>query len=336
MKTRNALAATGAAAVLLALIGKTVIVLIMIGIMLGIMLDSVAEAGQRLLGLNRRASVIMAAMLSVCLFAGLALLLAVPLFQQAALLSQSLFNGLAHLSETIRQDYPWLMQIIPLPDEHDQLAPQISKAGTAKAAVVSAATLVEWIADVIAIFFLGLFIAWDPRRSVHGVVGLWRKEARPRVLRLVMSIISAVRSYLFTLMVYIVAMAMMWTIGLWLIGLDYALVFGVLGGLAEIVPYIGPLIALIPPLLFSIPLGTATMLWVVLLYIILHIVEGYILVPYVLHRKEHLPAPLVVLSILVFGAIFGPLGVIVALPAGLICYVLVQELIYERREADGR
>lgn len=321
---------------MLILIGKTIIVLIMIGIMLGIMLDSVAKAGQRRLGLNPRASVIIAATLSVCLFAGLVLLLAVPLFQQAAQLSEALFKGLAHLSEKIEQDYPWLTQIIPLPDQQGEQAPQLSKAGTARAAVVSAASLIEWIADAIAIFFLGLFIAWDPRRSVHGIVGLWRKEARPRVLRIVTSVVSAVRSYLFTLMVYILAMATMWTAGLWLIGLDYALVFGVLGGLAEIVPYIGPLIAFIPPLLFSIPLGAGTLLWVVLLYVVLHIVEGYILVPYVLHRKEHLPAPLVVLSILVFGAILGPLGVVVALPAGLICYVLVQELIYKRREADGR
>jgi predicted PurR-regulated permease PerM len=70
-------------------------------------------------------------------------------------------------------------------------------------------------------------------------------------------------------------------------------------------------------------------LLVVLLYAVLHIVEGYILVPYLLHRQEHLPPPLVVLSILVFGSLFGVLGVILAVPLGMAGYVLAQETVYE-------
>lgn len=140
---------------------------------------------------------------------------------------------------------------------------------------------------------------------------------------------SALQNYLFTVGIYMVVMGALWSVGLWLIGIDYPLLFGVIGGLVEVVPYVGPLIGLVPPLIVAITLGPMKVGFVLVLYALLHIVEGYILVPYLLHRQEHLPPPLVVLSILAFGSVFGVLGVILAVPLGMAGYVLAKETIYE-------
>jgi predicted PurR-regulated permease PerM len=95
------------------------------------------------------------------------------------------------------------------------------------------------------------------------------------------------------------------------------------------------MLGLIPPLVLAIAGGTAKVLWVVALYVLLHIFEGYVLVPFLMHRKEHLPAPLVVISILVCSKLFGTLGVILAVPLATAGYVLLNETVYAPR-AGGK
>ena len=145
---------------------------------------------------------------------------------------------------------------------------------------------------------------------------------------------GGLRGYLFMLGLYIVIMGVAWSLGLWLIGIPYPLLFGAIGGLAEVVPYIGPMLGLIPPLILAVANGSSKALWVVALYGVLHILEGYVLVPLLLQRKEHLPPPLIIGSILVFGKLFGTLGVVLAVPLATGAYVLLNETVYAQRKTD--
>ncbi len=87
---------------------------------------------------------------------------------------------------------------------------------------------------------------------------------------------------------------------------------------------------LIPPESIFPPLTEG--LHVALLYAVLHILEGYILVPYVLHERERFPPPLVVLSILVAGTMFGVLGVLLSVPLGTTVYFWAKETVYKSRQ----
>ncbi len=323
-----------AAAIVLYVVQRDVLVLVAIGVVLGVMLDAVAAFGQRRLRMHRAPAVVVAALLFLMVVIGMLVTVAVPIVEQGAELAAFVERKLPDLQRRLERDYPSLLRLFPPMAESPADQNQVPKSAVAKAAVVSAANALGWLADALATFFLGLFLAWDPPRWIRGIAGLWGTGPPGRRIELVCTVVDALRSYLFVLMVYIFAMAAMWTLGLWLIGIDYPLVFGAIGGLAEIVPYLGPLIALLPPLIFATTLGVTHIAAMIALYVVLHILEGYVLVPYVLHRREHLPPPLVVLSILVFGALLGPLGVVIALPLGLVCYVLAEELVYARREGD--
>ncbi len=314
---------------------RYIVLLSFLGLLLGILLDAMARFEMRWLRLPRVAAVVVAAVIFVVGVLGTLGLLAVPLVSEGTALVQSLPQRMSQITRTLdryEQEFPWLRRFLPSTRPEDNPPGQARPLEMAKTALFTVSTALEWSADALAAFFLGLFLAWDPERWLQGVARLWPGNAIDRRIALLRQMGSALRSYLFTLAVYIVAMGSLWTLGLWLIGIDYPLLFGVIGGLVEVVPYLGPLIALIPPLLYALTVEPLKAIYVVLLYTLLHIVEGYILVPYLLHEREHLPPPLVVLSILAFGTLFGPLGVILSVPLGIVGYVWVVETVYRSRE----
>jgi predicted PurR-regulated permease PerM len=203
----------------------------------------------------------------------------------------------------------------------------------ARGAVTGASAILAGVTAAISTLFIGIFLAWDAERHVQGAAWIWRGapvEERVRVLR---KMGGALRAYLLTLGVQIVVMAVLWWVGLWAIGIDYALLFGVIGGLVEVVPYVGPMMGLIPPLAVAAAGGPLEVGLVLLVYGVLHVFEGYLLVPWLVNKQVHLPPPLVLVSILLFGTLFGILGILVAVPLGTVAYVWALETDLGKRRA---
>ncbi|MBX6313068.1 MAG: AI-2E family transporter [Isosphaeraceae bacterium] len=102
---------------------------------------------------------------------------------------------------------------------------------------------------------------------------------------------------------------------LWLVGVPQPLLWGVLAGLLEFVPYFGPLIASILPTIVALSLGT----WwqpaaVVAQYIGLHVIEGYVVTPLLYGRAVQFNPVTILLGALFFGWLWGPLGLALAMP----------------------
>jgi predicted PurR-regulated permease PerM len=313
------------------------LLLIFLGLLIGIVLDAIASVGVRFLKMPRGVAVVTAAVLLLAACAGALSLLIVPLLREGTGFMEALPERTARFTQRIeqyREDIPWLKQFLPEFNPNESAGPKTPPTETAKKAVSTASSLLDWLFEALSTFFLALYLAWSPDRWLKGVAELWPKGNPDDRIAVYCRIGGALRSYLFSMAVYVVAMGTMWTIGLWMIGINYAILFGAIGGLVEIAPYIGPTLGLIPPLLFALTLGKAKVFSVLALYAFLHIIEGYVLVPYILHRKEHLPAPIVVLSLLIFGKL-GLLGFILAVPLGTLCYVLANELIYKNHRAQA-
>ena len=111
-------------------------------------------------------------------------------------------------------------------------------------------------------------------------------------------------------------------IGLWLLGVlgllphgqKYALVFGGWVSITELIPYLGPWLGAIPPLLYALVVHPLSAVWVVLLFLAIHQVEGHIVVPNVMGSALRLHPLLVIFGLLAGGEIYGLPGVLVALP----------------------
>jgi predicted PurR-regulated permease PerM len=112
---------------------------------------------------------------------------------------------------------------------------------------------------------------------------------------------------------------------LWAIGLPQPFLWGVMAGLLEFVPYFGPLIASVLPILLSLSLGGGWWqpLLVAGLFIGLHTVEGYFITPKLYGHAIRFNPVLILFGVLFFGWLWGPLGLAVAMPFMIILRGLV-------------
>ncbi|TML16059.1 MAG: AI-2E family transporter [Actinobacteria bacterium] len=111
-------------------------------------------------------------------------------------------------------------------------------------------------------------------------------------------------------------------VGLWLFGVlgwlphgqKYALLFGAWVAITELIPYLGPWLGSIPPVLYAVVVHPISAVWVILLFLAIHQVEGHIVVPNVMGSALRLHPLLVIFGLLAGGEIYGLPGALVALP----------------------
>jgi predicted PurR-regulated permease PerM len=135
-------------------------------------------------------------------------------------------------------------------------------------------------------------------------------------------------------------------IGLWLFGVlgwlpggqKYALLFGAWVAISELLPYIGPWLGAIPPFLYALVVHPVSAIWVALLFLAIHQVEGHIVVPNVMGSALRLHPLLVIFGLLAGGEIYGLPGALVALPllaAGRAMWEFFSERVQLESWEDG-
>ncbi len=100
---------------------------------------------------------------------------------------------------------------------------------------------------------------------------------------------------------------------------EYALLFGLWTAFIEVIPYIGPWLSAVPPVIYAIFVDPIGVIWVAVLFLIIYQVEGHIVVPNVMANALRLHPLLVIFGLLAGGELYGIAGVLIALPtmAGL-------------------
>ncbi len=121
-------------------------------------------------------------------------------------------------------------------------------------------------------------------------------------------------------------------IGLRILGIQYALVLALLAGMFEIVPYMGPILSAVPAFLFALVQSPALALGVVVLYIIVQKIEGYALVPKVMHKTVGVSPLVVLLALLIGFKLAGIIGLLLAVPLASAAMVVIQEFTTQSEE----
>ncbi|HLX18545.1 MAG TPA: AI-2E family transporter [Gaiellaceae bacterium] len=111
-------------------------------------------------------------------------------------------------------------------------------------------------------------------------------------------------------------------LGLWILGIAgalphggrYALLFGAWAGVTELIPYVGPWLGAVPPVLYALVTHPISALWVALLYLGIQQAEGHLIVPNVMGRTLRLHPLLVIFGLLAGAEIYGFPGILVSLP----------------------
>jgi predicted PurR-regulated permease PerM len=140
----------------------------------------------------------------------------------------------------------------------------------------------------------------------------------PLLLRMERSLVSYVRGQLLvSLIIGTSAGVGLWLFGVlgWLPGGDkYALLFGAWTAITELIPYLGPWLGAIPPFLYALVTHPISAVWVALLFLGIHQIEGHVVVPNVMGSALRLHPLLVIFGLLAGGEIYGLPGALIALP----------------------
>ena len=181
--------------------------------------------------------------------------------------------------------------------------------------------------------------AGDAEQDVRADEVEGRLLGSERAQRVLNSLGAKLRGWLGGTLLSALFIAVLATAGLSLIGVKYAYVFGIVGGLLAFIPYFGSILAVVPPAFFALldPANPVKALWVVLLFVVVQTVEANIFTPMVMQRRIDMPPAVVVLAVLVMGALLGFLGAVLALPLTLAVETVLDEFVLKkRREAVAR
>jgi predicted PurR-regulated permease PerM len=142
--------------------------------------------------------------------------------------------------------------------------------------------------------------------------------SRPLLERIESAVAGYVKGqFLVSLIIGVSAGVGLWVLGAlgWLPGGDrYALLFGAWVAITELIPYIGPWIGAVPPFVYAVVVHPLAAVWVTILFLAIHQIEGHVVIPNVMGSALRLHPLLVIFGLLAGGEIYGLPGVLVALP----------------------
>jgi predicted PurR-regulated permease PerM len=194
--------------------------------------------------------------------------------------------------------------------------------GAADAVGPALAGLLSTFTILITTFFVGLFAAASPALYKDGLVHLAPLRHRPVVRELIGEIAYTLRWWLIGRAIAMLMVGVTTALVLGLLGIRFALLMGIIAGLLTFVPYLGPIVAGVPIVLFALLEGPQQALWALLAYTAIQQVEGNVLDPIIMHKLIYIPPVLTIVMQVLMGAVLGIMGVVMATPLAAVLIVL--------------
>lgn len=185
------------------------------------------------------------------------------------------------------------------------------------------------LGEALLMIVVGIYFAADPTLYMNGVIRLIPPRRRMRAHQIIDAIGDALKNWLLGMTLDMLLLGVMTFIGMWAIGVPLPFALAVLSGAAVFVPYIGPVVAMIPGLLLAFSVRPILALYAALVYLVALTIEAYVSQPMLQRWAVSLPAIFNLLAILVFAPLFGIWGAILATPLSVAVWVLVQKLYVE-------
>ena len=189
-----------------------------------------------------------------------------------------------------------------------------------------ASGVMSFLTNLVLVLFSAIFLAVDPARYRDGLVMLVPKEKTERVREALDASGRALGHWLTGKLLAMVFVGVFTAIGLSIVGVPLALVLGVIAGLLDFVPFIGPIVAAVPAILLALTIGPMEAVYAALVYLIAQQIEGNVVTPLIQQKEVDLPPVLVLFAVVAAGLLLGILGIIVATPLVVVIMVLTRML----------
>lgn len=190
----------------------------------------------------------------------------------------------------------------------------------------SGGALVSALVSLFLIPILTFYLLRDWDLITVRIKSLIPASRRPTILRLAHETDDVLGAFLRGQLLVMLGLALIYTVGLALIGLKYSLAIGVVAGVVSFVPYLGFIFGVVLAGLtaFSEPNSLVMLAGVVLVFSVGQLIEGSVLTPKLVGDRIGLHPVIVIFAVMAFGQLFGFFGILLALPAAAVLSVLVR------------
>ncbi len=208
----------------------------------------------------------------------------------------------------------------------DQLTKMGEQAGGFASRIPSiAGNILSSFASLLVVIVGGVFLAARPGEYRDGVVLLVPEKYRERVREGLNDSGEALRMWFWGQFLSMIIVGSLTGIGLWILGVPSSLALGLIAGLAQFVPIVGPVVAALPGLIIAAASGGHTLIWTLVVYTGVSQLESNLITPMIQNQIASIPAVLTLFAIMGFAILLGPLGVALAMPLTVVIYTLVRK-----------
>ncbi|MCD6046833.1 MAG: hypothetical protein K0S08_480 [Gammaproteobacteria bacterium] len=192
----------------------------------------------------------------------------------------------------------------------------------------SSGAIFEWLINLLLIPVVTFYLLRDWPALLSHIEGLLPRNSAPQTLKLVKECDEVLSAFFRGQLMVMLALAAVYALGLSIIGLQVAILIGLIAGLLSIVPYLGFFVGLISALLAALVQFHDGMhlVYVLIVFLIGNAIEGMVLTPWLIGDKIGLHPVAVIFAILAGGHLFGFLGVLLALPVAAVLMVFLRHI----------
>lgn len=252
-------------------------------------------------------------------------LLAPPLVEQFNQLKEAIPSSLEILEREVAQ-YEWGQQL------YDQL--------TSFESLLADRIILDQLAGIFSstvgillsmalVLFVGIYLAIDPQLYLNGLLQLLPVNRRARYRQVLEACKTTLQWWLLGRALSMLAVGIMVSVGLWLMGIPLAFALGILAALLDFIPNVGPVLATAPAILIALVQNPLKALYVLLLYFVIQQVESYLITPIIQQKTVKLPPALTIIAQVLLTLLLGAVGLVIASPLLAVTIVIIRMLYVE-------
>lgn len=314
------------ALVYIAILGKSILAPLLFALMFAVMLLPLANFLERKLRFPRSMASLLAVLMLIIALAGLLYLVGSQISSLAEdwpQFKQQVITSIADLQHWISVKFH--IRIKQQMTYVDNATSKLLATGGSVLgdAVVSLSSLVLFLVFIMIDTF---FLLYYRRLLIRFLVAVFKEENAVTVYDIIAEIQSRIRQYILGLLLEMVIVAGATCLALWILGIKYAILLGLITGLFNLIPYIGFLSALLLSTLVTFATAGATKLLLVIATMLgIHLVDANILLPVIVGSKVRINALITVLGVIIGGSIWGIPGTFLAIPV-----IAMMKIVFDR------
>ncbi|MBA3817397.1 MAG: AI-2E family transporter [Deltaproteobacteria bacterium] len=314
---------------LLTLLGPVVHVLLLVfaGLLVATFLDATTAWLAKRLKLPRKLALALVCVLLAGATVSFWIAVLPSLSRQVEELGKALPLAVDRLATTLGRE-GWGSDLVSQIKKADEM---VSSQAALRSATTAAGLILGGLGSVALVLFIGLFVAVEPGQYRRGFLRLVPVARRERFGDVIDHTVTSLQRWLLATTFAMIVVGVLSFIGLSVLGVPLAFSLAVLAALMTFIPNVGPVIAAVPAVLLGLLASGTTALLVAGLYLVVQILETYLITPLIQRKLLSLPPALILIAQAIMAVFGGLVGVIVATPLTLVAIVVIQKLYVEDR-----